>query len=202
MLPLVSTASVHNPFIYNLFAGGSGGTVEHIVEGMKKINLLPVGLLDPKDVSRAVLWLLSERNARHWALVYEDGSLSVKKGILFPVGRTSFKTDDPAFAQAYAPLKPTPIVRMNPLTRYRLSPQVVARRESKIGALVYHRAADRLLMLSSPILADILLGLDGSRPLGETLDAFLDNRSLSRTSLPSLVEALARLKEQGVVHEL
>ena len=91
---------------------------------------------------------------------------------------------------------------MNPLTRYRLSPQVVARRESKIGALVYHRAADRLLMLSSPILADILLGLDGSRPLGETLDAFLDNRSLSRTSLPSLVEALARLKEQGVVHEL
>ena len=56
----VSTASVHNPFIYNLFAGGSGGTVEHIVEGMKKINLLPVGLLDPKDVSRAVLWLLSD----------------------------------------------------------------------------------------------------------------------------------------------
>jgi hypothetical protein len=53
-----------------------------------------------------VAWLLAERNARHWSLVVEDGMLSVKKGILFPVGRQSFKTDDPLLAQAYAPLKP------------------------------------------------------------------------------------------------
>ena len=53
-----------------------------------------------------VTWLLSERNARSWALVVEDGMLSVKKGILFPIGRQSFKTDDPVLAQAYAPLKP------------------------------------------------------------------------------------------------
>ena len=53
-------------------------------------------------------WLLAERNARQYALVYEDGLLSVKRGILFPVGRQSFKTDDPALAQAYAPLKPPP----------------------------------------------------------------------------------------------
>jgi hypothetical protein len=59
-----------------------------------------------------VVWLLSERNARHFALVHEDGMLSVKKGILFPVGRTSFKTDDPAVAQAYAPLKPPPSARV------------------------------------------------------------------------------------------
>jgi hypothetical protein len=51
-------------------------------------------------------WLLAERNARQYALVYEDGVLSVKKGILFPVGRQSFKTDDPGLAEAYAPLKP------------------------------------------------------------------------------------------------
>lgn len=60
-----------------------------------------------------VLWLLSERNARHWSLVYEDGSLSVKKGILFPVGRQAFKTDDPALAQAYAPLKPPPSAKLD-----------------------------------------------------------------------------------------
>jgi hypothetical protein len=55
-----------------------------------------------------VLWLLSERNARQWALVFQDGTLSVKKGVLLPVGRQPFKTDDPALAQAYAPLKPPP----------------------------------------------------------------------------------------------
>jgi hypothetical protein len=60
-----------------------------------------------------VLWLLSERNARHWALVFEDGTLSVKKGILFPVGRQAFKTDDPALAQAYAPLKPPPSAKLD-----------------------------------------------------------------------------------------
>lgn len=60
-----------------------------------------------------VLWLLSERNARQWALVYEEGTLSVKKGILFPVGRQAFKTDDPALAQAYAPLKPPPTAKLD-----------------------------------------------------------------------------------------
>jgi hypothetical protein len=53
-------------------------------------------------------WLLSERNARQWFLVFEDGTLSVKKGVLFPAGKAAFKTDDPALAAAYAPLKPPP----------------------------------------------------------------------------------------------
>jgi hypothetical protein len=51
-------------------------------------------------------WLLAERNARQYFLVFEEGTLSVKKGVLFPVGKTAFKTDDPALAAAYAPLKP------------------------------------------------------------------------------------------------
>ena len=58
-------------------------------------------------------WLLAERNARQWSLVYEEGTLSVKKGILFPVGRQAFKTDDPLLAQAYAPLKPPPGVKLD-----------------------------------------------------------------------------------------
>jgi hypothetical protein len=58
-------------------------------------------------------WLLSERNARQWSLVYEDGTLSVKKGVMFPVGRQAFKTDDPLLAQAYAPLKPPPNAKLD-----------------------------------------------------------------------------------------
>ena len=60
-----------------------------------------------------VAWLLSERNARHWYLVYDGGTLSVKKGIMFPVGRQAFKTDDPALAQAYAPLTPPPSAKLD-----------------------------------------------------------------------------------------
>jgi hypothetical protein len=55
-----------------------------------------------------VAFLLSERNARQYTLVLEDGVLSVKKGILAPMGSQAFKTDDPALAAAYAPLKPPP----------------------------------------------------------------------------------------------
>ena len=53
-----------------------------------------------------VLWLLSERNSRHYFLVHEDGLLSVKKGLLLPVGRQAFRTDDPTQLQAYAPFRP------------------------------------------------------------------------------------------------
>ena len=55
-----------------------------------------------------VAYLLAERNARRWFLVQEDGTLYVKKGVLFPVGSLPFKTDDPELARAYAPLTPPP----------------------------------------------------------------------------------------------
>src|SRR5919206_1993563 len=53
-----------------------------------------------------VVWLLAERNSRKWYLVLDEGALYVKKGVLFPVGKTTFKTDDPGLAEAYAPIKP------------------------------------------------------------------------------------------------
>lgn len=55
-----------------------------------------------------VLFLASERNARLWFLVLEDGQLQVKRGIMAPVGRSSFKTDDARLLAAYAPVKPPP----------------------------------------------------------------------------------------------
>ncbi len=51
-------------------------------------------------------WLASERNARQWLLAPEAGELVVKKGISFPTGSSRFKTDDPALAQTYAPVRP------------------------------------------------------------------------------------------------
>lgn len=60
-----------------------------------------------------VVYLLSERNARTYSLVLEDGQLAVKKGITAPMGRQAFKTADPAQAQAYAPLRPPPGFRLD-----------------------------------------------------------------------------------------
>ncbi len=60
-----------------------------------------------------VVWLLSERNARQWYLVYDDGVLAVKKGVLFPVGKMTFKTDDPELADARA----DPLLRQEHLDR-------------------------------------------------------------------------------------
>jgi hypothetical protein len=55
-----------------------------------------------------VAYLLAERNARQWFLVQEDGTLYVKRGVLFPVGSLPFKTDDPDLARAYAPFTVPP----------------------------------------------------------------------------------------------
>ncbi len=55
-----------------------------------------------------VTWLVSERNARTWYLVPQEGRLVVMKGYLLPIGRGAFETADPALAQAYAPLVPPP----------------------------------------------------------------------------------------------
>lgn len=51
-----------------------------------------------------VIWLVSERNARTFFLVPDDGRLVVMKGLTLPVGRQPFRTADPSLAQAYAPL--------------------------------------------------------------------------------------------------
>lgn len=55
-----------------------------------------------------VLWLASERNARAWYLVPDEGRIVVMRGVLLPVGRQAFEPPEPALAQAYAPLVPPP----------------------------------------------------------------------------------------------
>lgn len=53
-------------------------------------------------------WLVSERNARTWHLVPDEGRLVVMRGMLLPAGRRGFETSDPALAQAYAPVVAPP----------------------------------------------------------------------------------------------
>jgi hypothetical protein len=55
-----------------------------------------------------VVWLVSERNARIWYLVPDEGRLVVMRGMTLPIGRRAFETGDPALAQAYAPLVAPP----------------------------------------------------------------------------------------------
>jgi hypothetical protein len=55
-----------------------------------------------------VLWLASERNARTWYLVPDEGRLVVMRGVMLPVGRHAFEATDPTLAQAYAPVVPPP----------------------------------------------------------------------------------------------
>jgi hypothetical protein len=63
-----------------------------------------------------VVWLVSERNARTWYLVPDEGRLVVMRGVLAPIGRQTFKTADPVLAQTYEPIvappgKPLPEAR-------------------------------------------------------------------------------------------
>jgi NAD(P)-dependent dehydrogenase (short-subunit alcohol dehydrogenase family) len=60
----VNTVSIHNPFVYDLFAGGADGSLQHLLEGMRDIHLLPVELLEPEEIAQAARWLLSD-SARH-----------------------------------------------------------------------------------------------------------------------------------------
>lgn len=56
----------------------------------------------------ALLWLLSERNARTWLLAPDDGRVVVKRGLFLPMGTAELKSSDPILAKAYAPVVPPP----------------------------------------------------------------------------------------------
>lgn len=53
----------------------------------------------------ATVVLLSQLNARTYALAMRDGKLWVLKGRLFPFGTEPFRPGDPGLADAYAPLE-------------------------------------------------------------------------------------------------
>ena len=52
-----------------------------------------------------VVYLLSDRNARTYFIVPEDGQLKIKKGRFLPMGEVEFESSDPMFSAAYAAIK-------------------------------------------------------------------------------------------------
>jgi hypothetical protein len=150
-----------------------------------------------------VLWLLAERNARQWSLVLDDGVLQVKKGILFPVGRQAFKTDDPLLAQAYAPLKPPPGAKLDEdrtfddragldqalyelLARWAREDIATERPDLVERALGWLGRADRLAGLSAAQREDL-------RAL-RAESGFFESRQLLERSVDALRQARERLR--------
>lgn len=86
-------------------------------------------------------------------------------------------------------------------TRCRLAPRVSVRAE-RFGGLIYRYDDRALILVRSRPLVDLLLGLDGTRPLKEVLGKLAASHGLGDKELRALEDALGRLKERGIVHEL
>ena len=56
----VNTTLVMNQAGLDLFSGKEGATFEDAEPGMKSLNLLDVALIQPEDVSNAILYLVSD----------------------------------------------------------------------------------------------------------------------------------------------
>ncbi len=87
---------------------------------------------------------------------------------------------------------------MNLSVCYRLAPGVAIRRE-RFGGLVYRYDNRRLYVLHSHDVVNFVSGLDSVRPLGEALDDFLASRGFPEASRETLVKAIARLEELGIL---
>lgn len=81
---------------------------------------------------------------------------------------------------------------------YRLA-RGAAIRPERFGGLVYRYDNRRLYFLYSRDLVDFVSGLDGTRPLGTELDAFLASRALPTSTRATFVQALAQLERLSLL---
>jgi putative mycofactocin binding protein MftB len=84
---------------------------------------------------------------------------------------------------------------------YRLAPGVAIRPE-RFGGLIYRHDTRRLYFLHSPELVEFVCELDGSRPLQEALDSFLNRHDLSDTHHEPFINALVHLEQLAVLDEV
>ena len=66
----------------------------------------------------AVVWLLTERNARTWYLVPDEGRLVIMHGTSLPFGRETYTPQESGLAEAYVPLVPPPGTTLPPEQRF------------------------------------------------------------------------------------
>lgn len=90
---------------------------------------------------------------------------------------------------------------MDQAKRYALSKEAAVRPE-KFGGLVYRYDNRRLYFLHSKPMADFLIGLDGSAPLGESIDMFLTEHKLAPGNKKAFMSALEKLEGLEVLSEL
>ncbi len=90
---------------------------------------------------------------------------------------------------------------MDTTRRYRLA-RAAAIRPERFGGLVYHHHRRGLYCLRSRPLVDFVRALDGSRCLGEALDAFVAARRLPAGSRAALLHGLAHLERLELLDEL
>ena len=81
-------------------------------------------------------------------------------------------------------------------------PAQVAVRQERFGGLVYRYDNRALLFLHSRPLVDLLVELDGEKPLGEALEEFAAGRGMSEEERRSLQNALDQLEGKGIIREL
>ena len=81
-------------------------------------------------------------------------------------------------------------------------PAQVAVRQERFGGLVYRYDNRALLFLHSRPLVDLLVELDGQKPLGAALEEFAAGRGMSEEERRSLERALDQLEGKGIIREL
>jgi hypothetical protein len=55
-------------------------------------------------LAAAVVWLMSDRNQRHYSWTVDSGKLVISKGRFFPSGQGVIAADDPQFGTIYGPI--------------------------------------------------------------------------------------------------
>lgn len=87
---------------------------------------------------------------------------------------------------------------MNRTATYRLADGVTLRRE-RFGGLIYHHNTRRLYVLRSPLLTELIGGLDGRRPLDLALHDVVRERALPPTAAAGLLRALSDIERMQLI---
>ncbi len=87
---------------------------------------------------------------------------------------------------------------MNLNSRYRLADGIAIRPE-RFGGLAYSYYDRRLFFLHSHSLTAFARDLNGTRPLGEAIEAFREDNQLPATAGEAMLRSLAALERIGIV---